>query len=236
MGQGSEPERGSGPRRVVVVADGRLDDAQVRREASLPGTLVIGADGGAARAMHAGVRVDLVVGDLDSIDPAALAHLVEAGTRVLRAERDKDESDTELAVLTALERCQGPVVLLGALGGGRIDHELANLLLLAHPGLDGRDVVIVDGGTTVRRIGSDAGPGVVELQGGPGDLVTLLPMAGAVEGVTTRDLRYPLHAETLIPGPARGLSNELLDASASVTTVRGRLLVIHTRPATEAAS
>lgn len=217
------------PTRVVVVADGRLDDDQLRREARRPGTLVIGADGGAGRAHVAGARVDLVVGDLDSLDPATLAALEAAGAVVRRAAPDKDESDTELALLAALERCRGPLVVLGALGGPRLDHELANLLLLAHPRLDGRDVAIVDQRTTVRRIGTHDGTGSATVTGRPGDLLTLLPLAGVVEGVTTHGLRYPLAGEPLEPGPARGLSNELLGPVASVTTARGRLLLVHTR-------
>jgi thiamine pyrophosphokinase len=215
--------------RAVIVADGRIDETQLRHEASVPGTFVIGADGGAGRAERTGIRVDLVVGDLDSLPADALDRLTAAGTQVERSHRDKDESDTELALLAALGRDRDPVVIVGALGGARLDHELANLLLLAHPLLDGRDVAIVDGGTTARRIGTADGPGSIAIAGSPGDLVTLLPLAGVVEGVTTHELRYPLRAESLMPGPARGLSNELRGASASVTTLRGRLLVIHTR-------
>ncbi|MFN8519323.1 MAG: thiamine diphosphokinase [Chloroflexota bacterium] len=217
------------PMRAIVVADGRVDAHELRREAAVPGTLVIGADGGAGRAQAAGVRVDLVVGDLDSLAPAALAELVAAGTEVRRALPDKDESDTELALLAALGRGVDRIVVLGALGGERLDHELANLLLLAHPRLDGADVAIVDGPTAIRRIGTADGPGRLDVVGVPGDLLTLLPLAGAVEGVTTHGLRYPLTDEPLAPGPARGLSNELLGTSASVTAMRGRLLVIHTR-------
>jgi thiamine pyrophosphokinase len=213
----------------MVVADGRLDDAQARLEAARAGTLVIGADGGAGQARRAGVHVDLIVGDLDSLDERTLEELVAAGGRVQRAAPDKDESDTELALLVAIESSPGPVVILGALGGGRLDHAFANLLLLAHPRLDGLDVAILDGPTTIRRIGTHAGPGAVDVEGEAGDLLTLLPIAGTVNGVTTHGLRYPLRAEPLSPGPARGLSNELLGTNASVTTEEGRLLVIHTR-------
>jgi thiamine pyrophosphokinase len=220
---------GPPPTPAVIVADGRLDDAQLVRVAAMPGSLVIGADGGAGRALHAGVHVHLVVGDLDSIDAGDLERLRAAGRIIERARPDKDESDTELAVLTAIERGAAPIAILGALGGSRLDHELANLLLLAHPALDGRDVSIVDGSTTARRIGTADGPGRADIQGSPGDLLTLLPLAGPVDGVTTHGLRYPLRGECLLPGPARGLSNELLASTASVTTERGRVLVIHTR-------
>jgi thiamine pyrophosphokinase len=214
---------------AVIVADGRLDTAQLRRVAATPGTLVIGADGGAGRALTAGVHVDLVVGDLDSLSGADLERLRAAGSTVERAARDKDESDTELALQAAIERGAAPITILGALGGSRLDHELANLLLLAHPGLDGHDVSIMDGDTRAWRIGTAEGRGRADIVGAPGDLLTLLPLAGPVDGVTTHELRYPLRAECLPPGPARGLSNELLAPTASVTTERGRLLVIHTR-------
>ena len=117
-------------RPALIVADGRLDDAQLVRMAATPGCLVIGADGGAGRALQAGVHVHLVVGDLDSLDAGDLERLRADGSVIERARPDKDESDTELALLTAIERDAAPVVILGALGGTRLDHELANLLLL----------------------------------------------------------------------------------------------------------
>ncbi len=216
---------------VVIVADGRSDPF-VLRAARGPGTLVIGADGGARRALLAGLRVDLVVGDLDSLDAGDLAALVADGAEVIRARPDKDESDTELCLLTALDRGATSIRLLGALGGSRIDHELANVSLLAHPRLDGIEVRIEDGPATIQRIGTAGGPGSLVIAGAPGDLVTLLPLDGRVDGVTTHDLGYPLRAEALTPGPARGLSNVMSSGTARVETARGRLLVIHTRQAT----
>jgi thiamine pyrophosphokinase len=218
------------PQRAVIIADGRSDAAALRA-AALPRTLVIGADGGAQRARLAGVHVDLVVGDLDSLAPDALSALVADGAEVIRANADKDESDTELCILTALDRGATSIRLLGALGGSRLDHELANVALLAHPRLDGIDAAIVDGTTTIRRLGTVSGPGSATILGAPGDVVTLLPI-GRVDAVTTSRLRYPLHAESLTPGPARGLSNVMLDDSAEVHTVRGCLLLIHIRQTT----
>jgi thiamine pyrophosphokinase len=215
---------------AVIVADGR-SHASVLAAAAGPGILVIGADGGARRALQAGLPVDLVVGDLDSLDAEDLAALIAAGAEVIRARPDKDESDTELCLLAALERGATHIRILGALGGSRVDHELANVSLLALPLLDGVDVRIEDGGVTLRRVGTADGPGALDLVGEPGDLVTLLPIDSRVEGVTTHDLRYPLHAEALTPGPARGLSNVMSGDAARVHTARGRLLVIHTRQA-----
>ncbi|HJW49180.1 MAG TPA: hypothetical protein VJ726_07175, partial [Candidatus Limnocylindria bacterium] len=90
----------------------------------------------------------------------------------------------------------------------------------------GRRMRAIRGDTTVRALhGGDR----LELAGAPGDLVTLLAVRGDVEGVRTHRLRYPLAGETLSFGAARGLSNLVVSAGASVTCERGVLLVIETR-------
>lgn len=215
---------------AVVIADGDVDPATLRRAvvADTP-LLVVAADGGARHALALGIPVDLVVGDLDSLAPADLDRLAATGATIQRASPDKDESDTELAIAAALAAGATTLTLVGALGGDRLDHALANLLLLAHPMLDAVDAAIVDRAVTIRRLGTADGPGTLELHGTAGDLVTLLPLAGPVQGVVTDALRYPLRAEDLQPGPARGLSNVMSGPVARVRTERGRLLVIHIR-------
>jgi thiamine pyrophosphokinase len=223
---------------VLVVADGDGVDAAL--PAALLGLAgrpyVLAADAGARRALDAGVIPDLVVGDGDSLGPAAVEELRSRGIRVEVAPVDKDESDTELCLRAAVDRGARVVRIVGALGGGRVEHAVANLLLLAHPMLDGIDVAIVAPPSVIRRAGTAGGPGSLALAGRPGDHVSLLAVDTVVEGVRTDGLRFPLRGEPLRPGPARGLSNELTGTAATVTTGRGRLLVIHTartHPASE---
>ena len=218
---------------VVVVADGDgvpagLPLALAEARAAGVEPLVIAADGGARRALELDVRPDLVVGDLDSIRPDTLERLRTLGVAVERAPVDKDESDTELCLRAALSRGATAIRLVGALGGQRVEHSVANVLLLAHPMLDGVDVAIVAPPSRIRRVGTEAAGGSLVIPGTPGDHVSLMAADTVVEGVRTDGLRYPLHDEPLRPGPARGLSNELLGAEARVSVRRGRLLVIHT--------
>jgi thiamine pyrophosphokinase len=189
--------------------------------------LVVAADGGAIKAEQLGLTPHVVVGDGDSLPAARADELRGAGVEVLMHPVAKDESDTELAVREALSRGATSITVLGAFGGARLEHSIANLLLLTLPELAGVDACLVDGPSTVRVIGL-TGRARLEVRGVPQDFVSLLPLSDAVAGITTGGLRFPLTEATLSQGPARGLSNELIAAHGSVTTRSGRLAVVHT--------
>jgi thiamine pyrophosphokinase len=209
--------------RVVIVASGEPDAVDVTWLDRAD--LVVAADGGAAWLDRVGCRPDLVVGDLDSADATLVERLDDAGTAIERHAPDKDASDLELALDAARARRATDVVVLGALGGERLDHELANLLLLADPTLADLPVRIVRGSTTVRVLHAGRR---LDLGGRAGDSVTLLPIGGDAVGVATAGLRWPLEGATLGVGRSRGLSNEVVDAPAAVSLERGALLVVET--------
>jgi thiamine pyrophosphokinase len=218
---------------ALILADG---DAPERRDLDLawPGWdteigLVVAADGGARHAERLGCSIDVWVGDGDSVEPAMLESLAAQGIPIERSRPDKDESDTELAVLAGIRRGAQGVVIVGALGGPRIDHALANIGLLAMPALVGRPAALVDGRSRIsllRAPDPDGRPVTRTLVGRGGDRVSLLPLGPGVDGVTTAGLAYPLRDEPLPEGPARGLSNVRLAESASVTLQRGLLLIV----------
>ena len=192
--------------------------------------LVICADGGLDQALRLGLTPSLLVGDFDSADPATLDALLAAPDPppIRRyGHTTKLETDTELAVLAALDMGATRLVVTGALGG-RWDHSLANVLLLAHPRLVGQDVCLVSATTEMRLL---RGPARQPLSGAAGDLVSLLALSPVVESITTQNLRYPLLAEPLHLGLGRGISNELLTTPAVVTLLAGDLLVVVTHGA-----
>ena len=207
--------------KAVVVAHGdpHPDDAVHLGDADL----VIAADGGAIWLDELGRRPDRLVGDLDSVDASLVERLEAAGTRVDRHPAAKDESDTELAIRCALDAGADEIVLVAAMSGARLDHELANVLLLAHPALRGRDVRIVRGPISLRVL---HGGERLALDGGVGDTVTLLALGADASGVTTGGLRYPLRGEALGVGASRGVSNEVVEPPASVALEHGTLLVV----------
>ena len=111
--------------------------------------------------MRSGSRPTRIVGDLDSADPARVAASEAAGVRIVRAPAAKDESDTELAILEAVRLGATRVTVLGALGGPRLDHALANVWLLALPALATIDVQLLDDRARVSMLtapGADGRP------------------------------------------------------------------------------
>lgn len=208
--------------RVVIFANGRLSNPTAYRHLVWADDLILAADGGAAHALAAGLTPHVVIGDLDSLEPALQAQMEAAGARFLSYPSAKEETDLELALLYAAEQGVREILVLGALGG-RLDQTLANILLLAHPALEQVQVQVVEGDQTAFLIRHQA-----LVQGNPGDTVSLLPLGGDAQGVTAEGLRWPLRDETLRFGPARGVSNVLLGRQAWVQLREGCLLCVVT--------
>jgi len=226
----------AGAGRAIVLANGEVPSRAVL-DATWPGwaddvTIVIAADGGARHAATLNLRLDTWVGDGDSFPEAEVRALEAAGVTVRRLDRDKDETDTEIALVEAVAAGAADITILGALGGLRIDHALANVALLAHPSLGDRSTQLIgEGGVRLSIVGApgpDGEPAARALVGRVGDLVSLLPLFGRAEGVTTDGLRYPLRDEPLEIGPARGVSNVRVVPRARVRVRAGRLLVVET--------
>ena len=216
----------TGNRHALILADGAVPEPAAL-DRSWPGwedgiDLVIAADGGARHAAVLGRAIDLWVGDGDSLGAAGIEALRAAGVPVELARVDKDESDTELAIVAAATAGASRVTILGALGGARVDHGLANVWLLAHRALTGRDVALLDDAARIRLLSV----GRHDLGGRIGDLVSLFPFGGDAGGLTTRGLRYPLTDEPLRSGPARGLSNVRDAVDAAITVGSGQVLVV----------
>ena len=204
---------------TIVLAGGDPVDERVARRLPAAG-MVIAADSGLELAASLRLTVDLVVGDFDSVDPAVLAAAERAGTAVERHPADKDQTDLELAVLAAGRLGATRVVIVGA-AGGRIDHELANTLLLGSPDYASLHLEVLGNGGRIVAVHDRA-----EIAGAPGDLVTLLAVGGPARGVRTAGLRHPLRDETLEPGSTRGVSNVFLETTATIELADGVLLAV----------
>lgn len=206
---------------AAVFANGRVKDSDwLRRQIEGVG-LVVCADGGTYHALKLGRMPDVVIGDIDSLSDEVRSALTAWGTRFVLHGVRKDETDAELALRYCVERGTERILFIGALGG-RLDHALANVLLLAAEEFRSVPIVLLDDRTKVTLCRNWC-----QLSGSPGDIVSLLPWGGDVRGVWTEGLEYPLREETLSFGLARGVSNIMLGDAASVGLESGLLLIVH---------
>jgi thiamine pyrophosphokinase len=205
-------------RTAVIVAGGDPVPSEVLQD--LPESpWVVAADSGADHAVALGLAVDVIVGDLDSITPATLAALPNAEVR--GHSPNKDATDLELAVNLVAERDDiGRLVLIGGTGG-RIDHFLANAILISSPRFSHLQIEWIAHPARVTVVHDHA-----RLHGTDRDQVSLIPVGGMAEGVRTTGLRWPLIDETLPFGSSRGVSNEFTSAVATVSITSGVLLVV----------
>lgn len=210
---------------ALIFANGEIADGIMvqRALAAAQSPLVIAADGGARVASHFGYAVHTVIGDMDSLTAQELDALVAAGADLQHYPAEKDATDLEIALNYASERGMSWIRIIGGLGG-RIDQTLGNIYLLALPALKELDVRLVAGKQATRLLY----PGEHTILGAPGDTISLIPLGGAVHGIHTYDLYYPLKNETLDFGPARGVSNVMNGETARVSLQQGKLLLVHT--------
>ena len=206
---------------AVVAFGGDADPAHVRQVLARA-QLIIAADGGAAHVEAAGGVCDVIVGDQDSAPAATLDRARAGGADIRDFPTAKDATDGELALREALSRGASSVTIVGALGGPRVDHLLANVALLAHPDLRRVDAVIEDARYRIWLVSGSS-----SWRGAAGDCVTLLAVGGDAHGVTTQDLRYALRDGVLRHGSSLGVSNEMTGPLAELSVARGAVLVIH---------
>ena len=175
---------------------------------------------GADHALALDQRIDLAVGDFDSISAGGLATLERTGVRLERHPVDKDATDLELALDAAAALRPRRIVVVGG-AGGRLDHLLGELSLLAAAAYRDVEIDALLGRATVHVVHSER-----VFAGRVGEVVSLLALHGPAHGVTTDGLAYPLRGETLQPGSTRGLSNVFAVSQARVALAGGVLLAL----------
>jgi thiamine pyrophosphokinase len=208
---------------IVVFAGGTLRPSAQVDKAIHTADMIIAADGGATTALQYGCIPAIILGDFDSLPAAQVEELIQKGSQPVRVSTHKDETDTELALLEARRQGASSVSLLGALGGTRIEHTLANFFLLAS--FADMSIRIIDGPSTCWLV---KGPTTSHINGTPQDFLSLFPYTAQVTGISTVNLAYPLVKATLNFGATRGISNEFTAEQASISIEHGTLLIIHT--------
>jgi thiamine pyrophosphokinase len=201
---------------VIVFAGGEPPPPRILDDMPLA-ELSVAADGGMEVARALGHPVDVLVGDLDSVDTST----VPSSVMIIAHPRDKDATDLELALELVMRDSPERVVVVGG-AGGRVDHELATAGLLCSPrweAVDEIDWLTGRGRAHVVRRRR-------RLHGDVGDTLSLLPFGGDAEGVSTKGLAWELADETLSQGSTRGVSNLLVSPVVDIGIRHGVVLAV----------
>lgn len=188
-------------------------------------TRIIVADSGLVLADRLMLKPDYIVGDFDSVPEAILNRYRNQSAPIETFPKEKDKTDTQIAIELALQQAPSAITIVGATGN-RVDHTLANIHLLLLPLQQKVDAFIVDQNNKL-YLKQESFP--IKKSEQYGDYVSLLPFGEAVKGLTLRGFYYPLDNVLLSAGSSLGISNEIVDETAWVEFQEGILLVMETR-------
>lgn len=178
---------------------------------------IICADGGYSYKDLLGRECDCVVGDFDSF-----GSVPETENKIV-APCEKDETDMMLAVDTGYARGYREFVLLGALGGMRSDHSVANIQLLHYIASKGGRATIIHGDEVFTAFKNE----VLFLNENLKGYISVFSLSDESRGVTLKNLKYTLDNAKLNSFNPVGVSNEFIGKKAVISVEDGCLLVVY---------
>lgn len=210
-------------KKACLVLNGVINDYDNIRDiiSSAGYDLIIGVDGGCNHLHKLGIIPNYIVGDMDSIDKTILDEFISSGVSQKKFPERKNETDTELAVLLACELDSVLIDIYAALGG-RIDHEIANVLLLKYIAKQNAYSRILSENEEVYLLENDE----LTIKGEKGNIVSVIPIGGDANGVTLQGLEYPLDEFDMEYSKPRGISNVMLDKSCHINVRDGSLIIV----------
>ena len=201
----------------IIVSAGPVAENQPM-PASFADCFVIACDAGWKNCKKLGLVPNLVLGDFDSSQAPE-----QDGVIVLPTE--KDDTDTHYAARRAVEMGCDHVWMLGALGGARMEHTLANIGTALWLEQQGVRTVLLNEKSRV----SIVLPGAVRtFERSVYQYISLFPLEGKTEDITLTGAKYPLQHAALDVSYPVGVSNEWKSEEITIQTQKGALLVVET--------
>lgn len=185
---------------------------------------VIAVDDGLASLHKLHLKPDAIVGDFDTVDPEVLAEYKSCPDEITWEihRPEKDETDTELALDTAIKLGCTKLILLGATGG-RMDHFIGNIHLLYACLKKGVEAAIADEKNWITVLDRGRTFAAEEVKG---KYISFLPLSGEVKGITLTGFKYPLHKKDIDIGTSLCISNELTGEKGTIDFDSGTLICV----------
>ena len=180
-----------------------------------PEDYVIAADGGFAYLLEKGIQPDLLIGDFDS-----LCHQPEK-VRIVALPCEKNETDTFAAVTAGINQGYDTFHIYCGTGGRR-EHTLANIQLLAYLSQNGKKGFLFGKENVITAITNST----LHLGAHHCGYVSVFSHSDKSTGVTLCGLKYALDCAEVCNHFPIGISNEFLDMPSTISVEKGTLLIV----------
>lgn len=211
--------------RVIIIANGEIEDLRFYRSVITEEDFVICADGGSYLAYLLGVKPDMIIGDTDSIDKELVEKFQKSNSDIIIAKfpKNKDKSDLELALERAVILKPNEIIILAGLGK-RIDHELTNILLMLGQKEYAHKIKFLGQNTELFALKKET-----VIKNKKGMLLTLIPLTAVIKNVNTDGLKYEIKNKNLMWGNSLTLSNIIMKKEAKIEYDGGILIGVITQ-------
>ena len=209
--------------KILLVAGGRCDIEQLQNTArdmrEVSDLYIIGIDGGMKTLREAGIRPDIGVGDFDSVNVEDYSD-----TPIVKLQPEKDETDTEYALLMAIDKHPEEIVVMGATGS-RLDQTMASINLLKLATDAGVDSFIIDETNRIRVVRGEVRLTREDIFG---KYVSVLPYYSEISHLTEKGFKYEVTDTTLDKVLSLGVSNELVE-DVGIISSDDYMIIMETR-------
>ncbi|MDP4118773.1 MAG: thiamine diphosphokinase [Bacillota bacterium] len=208
----------------IIIAGGSLSGVNEIKKYLTADTIVVCADAGYNHIKDSDIKPDAVIGDFDSMKPDFSGRLTDKNNfEIITYKIEKDETDTQLCIDYLAKRGVKEITLLGALGGKRIDHSVANIQLIEYSMNKGIFMKIADGMTQIFML---SGKNETIITGKAGDIVSVFALDKA-SGLTYEGLKYPLTNAVVMRNLPYCVSNSMISNTCKISVEAGKILIMH---------
>lgn len=207
----------------LIVASGKINDLNMLKEQIDLHDYILCADGGIRYLYEMNTDIDAIIGDLDSVDEKFSTFIKKNNISIIQYPVEKDETDTELAIEYLIEQECNNITLMGVMGS-RMDHTLANILLLKRLSKMNIKGKIIDENNSIVLL-SD----YLKLERKKHHYISIIPITHSGVVVSLKGFYYPLKESLIEYGTTLGISNKIIDDVGEIFIKKGEALIIESR-------
>lgn len=180
---------------------------------------VICADGGLEKAKKLNLIPDIILGDFDSVNSVVLENYKKLNIETITFPSEKDYTDMELAINYAVKKGFKDIILVGA-SGTRLDHTVANILLIEKYNKENIKIKILDNNNLIQMVNNN-----MRIPFKKNYFVSIIPLSEKIEGLTLDGFKYPLNNVTVERGSTLCVSNEIIEDVGIIKLNNGSAIV-----------